>query len=76
MSALTSLLYSSTRSSMVSLASPEDPSMRVFSADKDRMRSSLAALAVSSSFTFAFNAAFCRERAFPTPSVSSGPGRR
>lgn len=49
--ALTSRLYSSTRLSIVSFASPEEPSMRLFSAERDRMRSSLAARAVSNSFT-------------------------
>lgn len=65
---LTRRLYSSTRFSMVSLASPEEPSMRVFSAESDRIRSSLAARAVSSSFTFALKAAFC-VRSVPFGSV-------
>lgn len=43
---------------MVSLASPEDPSMRLFSFESSRIRSSLAARAVSSSFTFALRTEF------------------
>lgn len=43
---------------MVSLASPEDPSMRLFSFESSRIRSSLADRAVSSSFTFALRTEF------------------
>ena len=60
--ALTSRLYSSTRLSIVSFAWPEEPSIRLFSADRDRMRSSLAERAMSNSFTLECKAAVWKKR--------------
>ena len=42
----------------MAVASPEEPSMRLFSVESDRIRSSLAARAVSSSFTLALKTEF------------------